>query len=1173
MPNGSGLFVEDQNQAVYVVQNISDSNLYYIFTLNVNGFPPPLPNGGFHYSVVDMRLNGGLGDVVAGQKNISLLGNANYPIAMTAIRHHNNRDVWLIIHNSCSNRNFLAYLITSAGIQPPVTSPSSSTDTAADNVGCIKVSPDGKTLVSSWDDFVEYCQFNSTTGQIIPLFHIHGNAQPSGSGAWSFLEFSIDSKYLYRSSNDWDHARIYQYNATLQDSSLFKQSETYVGSTTRGIHLQMGPNWKIYGDESGIDSMCVINRPTIAGTGCNFQANAVYLDNRTCYHGLPQFLQKYYAYIQHSTAQCSSSPVDFTSVVWPPADSISWDFGDPGSGPSNYSNLPNPSHSYSSGGPHTVELFIRHIDHRTDTTWQIVNILPGPQPSLGPDRTICLGQSTTFDAGACAGCTYLWKNLGTGLTVGNNQTYTTGTTGNYSVMVTSPNGCSGSDTVQLITTPIPTVTNNPLSASICTGQSTNIPLTSSVSGANFHWTASLTAGSVTGFSADSGLVINQVLTNLLPIAGIVTYSITPKYGSCSGTPVNYVVTVNPGDSVKDSITVSANHICAGTPVTFTATPTNPGASPFYQWKVNGGNVGTNSTTYTYPPVNGDVVKCILTSSLTVCISNNPATSNSITIVVNPNLPVSVTLTSAPPIICAGSSVTFTAHPVSGGTTPGYQWYLNSSPVGTNNNSYTFTPINGDLVSCTLTSSETCTTSNPASSLMYPVIVSPLLPISITITASANPFCLGSSVTFTGAPLIGGAPVNGAPTATFQWMVNGIAVGTNNSTYTYNPANGDQVTCILNSTAQCITGNPASSNTITMIQNNNLPAGVSISASTNPFCPGNAVTFSATPNNGGSNPTYQWKVNGINVGINSSTYTYNPMTNDSVRCIINSNLSCVTGNPASSSEIIMSGTLAPIVTFTACFDTITTVNAKPIKLKGGIPLNGTYSGPGVNSLTSTFNPATAGVGTKIITYSYTNAALCSANASLHIVIRNSSFVICGEPLTDIRDNKVYSTVQIGAQCWMSEDLNYGVEIPVVQDQRDNCIAEFYRNASRVTRNAYYQWDELMQYDATPADQGFCPPGWHIPTENDWNILFANYTSTGLAGSPLKYSGFSGFNALLSGARDIKSNWDLYGFAGFYWSSTAVGSGKAWAHGMNEVDPSVSRYPAMRVNAFSVRCVKD
>ena len=100
--------------------------------------------------------------------------------------------------------------------------------------------------------------------------------------------------------------------------------------------------------------------------------------------------------------------------------------------------------------------------------------------------------------------------------------------------------------------------------------------------------------------------------------------------------------------------------------------------------------------------------------------------------------------------------------------------------------------------------------------------------------------------------------------------------------------------------------------------------------------------------------------------------------DSVRCIMTSNLSlCVTGNPASSNKIIMSGNLAPIVTFTSCFDTITTINAKPIKLKGGIPLGGTYSGPGVNSLTGIYTPSLAGVGTHTITYSYTNAALCTA----------------------------------------------------------------------------------------------------------------------------------------------------------------------------------------------------
>jgi uncharacterized protein (TIGR02145 family) len=289
----------------------------------------------------------------------------------------------------------------------------------------------------------------------------------------------------------------------------------------------------------------------------------------------------------------------------------------------------------------------------------------------------------------------------------------------------------------------------------------------------------------------------------------------------------------------------------------------------------------------------------------------------------------------------------------------------------------------------------------------------------------------------------------------------------------------------------------------------------------------------------------------------------------------SNLACVTGNPASSAEIIMSGTLAPIVTFTSCFDTITTVNAKPIKLKGGIPLGGTYSGPGVNSLTGIFNPALAGVGTKTITYSYTNAANCTATKSISILDLTSSILNCGSPITDIRDNKVYQTVQIGSQCWMAEDLNYGIEIPVTQDQRDNCIPEKYHNpASSIQHPAsVYQWDELMLYDETPGDQGFCPPAWHIPSENDWNTLFAYYINNGFAGSPLKYSGYSGFNALLSGARHINKSWDFQGFATFFWSSTQQSPTKAWAHGMNDLDPSVSIYPASRANAFSVRCLHD
>jgi uncharacterized protein (TIGR02145 family) len=114
---------------------------------------------------------------------------------------------------------------------------------------------------------------------------------------------------------------------------------------------------------------------------------------------------------------------------------------------------------------------------------------------------------------------------------------------------------------------------------------------------------------------------------------------------------------------------------------------------------------------------------------------------------------------------------------------------------------------------------------------------------------------------------------------------------------------------------------------------------------------------------------------------------------------------------------------------------------------------------------------------------------------------------------------------------------------------------------------------MQFSETPGLQGLCPPAWHVPTEPEWNTLFANWTNNAFAAAPLKYSGYSGFNAFLLGARHQTIQWDYQNFAVFFWSSTAYGPYKAWAHGMNDPDFSVSYYPSLRSNAFSVRCLRD
>ena len=91
----------------------------------------------------------------------------------------------------------------------------------------------------------------------------------------------------------------------------------------------------------------------------------------------------------------------------------------------------------------------------------------------------------------------------------------------------------------------------------------------------------------------------------------------------------------------------------------------------------------------------------------------------------------------------------------------------------------------------------------------------------------------------------------------------------------------------------------------------LPVSVSIVADQNPVCSGTTVTFTATPVNGGSTPSYQWKKNGSNVGTNLPTYSYIPANNDVITCVLTSNLSCVSGNPATSNAITLSVNTPPI----------------------------------------------------------------------------------------------------------------------------------------------------------------------------------------------------------------------------------------------------------------------
>jgi hypothetical protein len=96
---------------------------------------------------------------------------------------------------------------------------------------------------------------------------------------------------------------------------------------------------------------------------------------------------------------------------------------------------------------------------------------------------------------------------------------------------------------------------------------------------------------------------------------------------------------------------------------------------------------------------------------------------------NPALAVSVTISADVNPVPAGNEVTLTALPVNGGATPSYQWMVNGTNAGTDNQVFTYTPANNDTVTCTLTSNETCTTGNPA---LSNEIILTVIPATVTL---------------------------------------------------------------------------------------------------------------------------------------------------------------------------------------------------------------------------------------------------------------------------------------------------------------------------------------------------------------------------------------------------------------------------------------------------------
>lgn len=518
------------------------------------------------------------------------------------------------------------------------------------------------------------------------------------------------------------------------------------------------------------------------------------------------------------------------------------------------------------------------------------------------NNSICAGDQVTFTAIPTNGGSspsYQWQvngsNVGT-----NSVTFTTNslTTGQSvtCIMTSNLSGVTSSPTTSYaISTTVNAIPSTPVistNSPVCSGYSINLS-TSTVVNTTYAWS---------GPNSFSSTAQNPTISgSTVAMSG--TYNLIVTANGCSSTAGSTSVIVNPSliSNVSIALTAGTNPTCASSPVTFTATPTNGGTMPSYQWKINGVNAGTNSATLTpVSLVNNDVITCVLTSN-EPCAYIATAESNAITMSVTSFVVPSVSIVANSNPACTNSNVTFTVSSTNGGSSPSYQWILNGSNVGTNSPIYNTVTTNNDVVTCIMTSNSICaSTPTATSNAITMMVTSTATPsVAIALTSGTNPSCAGSALTFTATP------TNDGTTLTYQWKVNGANVGTNNPTYASTTfANNDVITCVMTSNSPCATTATVTSNAITVSITNSSTPSLVISPSSNPACAGTIVTFTTAITNGGANPTFVWNLNGGPVGT-GTTYSSSFLTSlDVVSCTMLSNATCLTTQTANSNNIAM-----------------------------------------------------------------------------------------------------------------------------------------------------------------------------------------------------------------------------------------------------------------------------
>jgi len=833
--------------------------------------------------------------------------------------------------------------------------------------------------------------------------------------------------------------------------------------------------------------------------------------------------------------------------------------------------------------------------------WAVtVSIIPGdPGPIMGP-TTICIpvaGQSYSVPVLSGAD-SFVWTlPPGASISAGNG---TNAITVDYSVAAASGSitvkgrntlcgdGPEASLAVAIHTAPEAAGTiSGP--ATICTPAGNEVYSVPPITGAeNYVWTVPV------GASISSGNNTNAIMVDysVAAVSGAITVKGWNSFCG-DGLPSVLPVVIHPSAAAAGAI-LGPGTVCQGNPGVLYTVPLITYATG-YEWIVppgvtiiSGGNTNAITCNIGLSAVSGDI---------TVRGHNADCGYGAISILpvtVNP-LPVPAGTISGPAVLCSPATGQVYTVPVITGA-DSYVWTLPpGATIVSGNNTNTITvdfsvaAVSGNII--VRGTNPLCGDGLPSSQVIT-VYHSAAAAGAIT---GAGTVCQGTSGVVYTVP-----PISNA--TGYDWTVPpGTTITAGNNTNTITCAFGlsalsGNVT-VRGYNADCGYGVPTSFS----VTVNPLPAdaGTVTGISGASVCQGQSgVAYSVSPIANAAE--YLWSYTGtgamLNAGGPNLIIDFSLNATSGILTVTGHN-AC--GNGVTSAPFPITVKLKPEVDFSMCNPSRTTKNGRPILLRGGTPYGsgGVYSGTGISIVAPgdyVFNPSngsvTGGSATVpinyTVTYRYTNALGCSDQRTATIsVYRSNAGDPCPGTLTDHRDGKSYPTFLTGsgpgARCWMAENLNYGTFAPHTMIQSDNCTAEKYCPSDQAAQcdlyGGFYQWGEIMEYFDAAGYQDICPAGWHVATLAEWDQLISNLGGVGFAAAALKDPFIpSGFHGLITGISYQNNLWAFTSgtvTVSMFWTSDALPAGSALARGMNAINPSVSRYPSSRDNAFPVRCVRN